>query len=101
MLSLARRRLNVLWAMLRDGTTYTVRLPLWQPDGQAVSGPSTNLFCIVQQEGLDEGPHRYASGSAAGEGRNCLRLRPDGQDVGVGCPGAMPVAGLLIHGRRP
>ncbi len=23
MLSLARRRLNVLWAMLRDGTTYT------------------------------------------------------------------------------
>ncbi|MET3812060.1 hypothetical protein ABIB14_003190 [Arthrobacter sp. UYEF3] len=24
MLSLARRRLNVLWAMLRDGTTYTL-----------------------------------------------------------------------------
>ncbi|WP_285291909.1 hypothetical protein [Arthrobacter sp. ISL-28] len=23
LLSLARRRLNVLWAMLRDGTTYT------------------------------------------------------------------------------
>jgi hypothetical protein len=23
MLSLARRRLNVLWAMLRDGTVYT------------------------------------------------------------------------------
>ncbi|MET4095246.1 hypothetical protein ABIB51_002180 [Arthrobacter sp. UYCu712] len=23
MLSLARRRLNILWAMLRDGTTYT------------------------------------------------------------------------------
>ena len=28
MLSLARRRLNVLWAMLRDGTTYTPTLPL-------------------------------------------------------------------------
>lgn len=27
MISLARRRLNVLWAMLRDGTTYTPALP--------------------------------------------------------------------------
>ena len=26
MLSLARRRLNVLWAMLRDGTTYSPAL---------------------------------------------------------------------------
>jgi hypothetical protein len=30
MLSLARRRLNVLWAMLRDGTTYTPA-PLSRP----------------------------------------------------------------------
>jgi transposase len=30
MLSLARRRLNVLWAMLRDGTMLSRRVPSWQ-----------------------------------------------------------------------
>jgi hypothetical protein len=33
MLSLARRRLNVLWAMLRDGTTYNTGPGSDSPDG--------------------------------------------------------------------
>jgi hypothetical protein len=48
MLSLARRRLNVLWAMLRDGTTYTPAPVPARPRLTEGSGCQASSVCVMR-----------------------------------------------------
>jgi len=69
MLSLARRRLNVLWAMLRDGTTYTPAPVPARPRLTEGSGCQASSVCVMRPRS------RFRAPASTRVGKK-VRIRP-------------------------